>query len=142
VSGRGPAAGQDDPDGRPPPDDRTEADDAVGYDTVWSEPDTADDFDTALEVEAAFRTQRRVALAHALVFLLVVLGAPVLNIALDWWTRARLLGGMSPGFALVAIGLYIGFFVLALAAASLANGVEDAMLGPVGGDEATPEGVP
>ncbi len=141
MSGRGPSVPRDDPRGHDPFDDGI-GPDVVGYDTVWTEPDTADDFDTAFEVEAAFRTQRRVALAHALVFLLVVLGAPVLNLVLDWWTRARLLGGMSPGFALVAIGLYVGFFVLALAAASLANGVEDAMLGTIGGDDASPESGP
>lgn len=120
-----------------------EPDPTVGYDTMADPgPDPADDFDTPIEVDAVFRTQRRVAVAHAVVFLLVVLGAPVLNLALDWWTRARLIGGMSPGFVLVAVGLYLGFFVLALAAASLANGVEEAMLGTAGGDGTGEDGRP
>lgn len=113
-----------------PVDDRR---DSTGYDTDLGGP--ADDFDTAIEVEATFRTQRRVALAHALVFLVVVLGAPALNLVLDWWTDARLVGGMSPSFVLLAVGLYGFFFVLALAAASLANGVEDGMLGGLEGED-------
>lgn len=88
-----------------------------------------DDFDTPTEVNANFRTQRRVAVSYGLVFLVVVLGVPALNIVLDWWTEARLLGGMSPSFVMAAVGLYVFFFVLAVAAASLANAVEDGMLG-------------
>lgn len=88
-----------------------------------------DDFDTPTEVNANFRTQRRVAVAYGLLFLVVVLGVPAFNIVLDWWTEARLLGGMSPSFAMAAVGLYVFFFVLAMAAASLANAVEDGMLG-------------
>lgn len=99
----------------------------------------ADEFDSPTEVEATFRTQRRAALSHMVLFLMVVFGVPALNIVLDWWTRARLLGGMSPSFVMAAVGLYVFFFVLAVAAASLANGIEDGMLGDhAGDDEAMP----
>lgn len=106
----------------------------LGYDTSGGFGPT-DDFDSPSEVDATFFTQRRVAFGYGLLFLIVVLGAPALNIVLGWWTSARLLGGMSPSFALLAVGLYAFFFVLALAAASLANAVEDAMLGSLDGDD-------
>jgi len=85
--------------------------------------------DTAAEVDAAFRTQRRVALAHFAVFLLVLLAVPALTLVLGWWSEGRLVGGMSPAFVMTAVGLYVFFFVLAAAAASLAATVERRMLG-------------
>lgn len=107
-------------------------------DATLHEPSAAtptDEFDSPTEVEATFRTQRRAALSHVVVFLMIVFGVPTLNIVLDWWTRARLLGGMSPSFVMAAVGLYVFFFVLAVAAASLANGIEDGMLGAHAGDD-------
>ena len=99
-----------------------------------------DEFDGPAEVEAAFRTQRRVAAGYFVVFLLVTLGVPTLSLVLGWWSHARLLGGMSPSFLMAAFGLYVVFFVLALLASSLADAIEDRMLGatdlaPPGGDE-------
>ncbi|MDV6012574.1 hypothetical protein F8178_08825 [Haloechinothrix sp. LS1_15] len=81
------------------------------------------------EVDATFRTLRRVAFGYFTVFLVVVAAVPVLTLALDWWSQGRLIGGMSPSFAMAAFGLYVFFFVLAIAAATLANAVEDRMLG-------------
>ena len=88
-----------------------------------------DEFDGPAEVDAAFRTQRRVAVGYFVVFLLVTLGVPTLSLVLDWWSQARLFGGMSPSFLMAAFGLYVVFFGLALLASSLADGIEDRMLG-------------
>lgn len=91
-----------------------------------------EEFDTDAEVDAAFRTQRRVALGYFVVFLGVILAVPTLTLILTWWTDGRILG-MSPNFLMAAGGLYLVFFVVALAATSLADTVEDRMLG--GGDD-------
>jgi len=40
---------------------------------------------------------------------------------LDWWSSGRLIGGMSPNFAMAAFGLYGFFLILGIAAASLAT---------------------
>lgn len=91
--------------------------------------DPALEYDTAAEVDAAFRTQRRVALVHGVLFLLAVLAAPTLMVTLEWWSGARLVGGMSPAFLVAAGGLYVFYVLLGLAAVSLAENVEEAMLG-------------
>jgi len=89
----------------------------------------ADAGDTAPEVDATFRTQRRIAIAYFAVFMLVLLAVPALTLVLDWWSQGRLIGGMSPAFVMTAVGLYIFFFLLAAAAASLSSTVEHRMLG-------------
>lgn len=88
-----------------------------------------DDHDTPAEVDASVRTLRRVAVGHVVIFLGVVLLVPVLTLALDWWSRGRLIGGMSPNFAMAAVGLYVFFFVLSIIAAHRAKVIEDRMLG-------------
>lgn len=88
-----------------------------------------DEHDTPTEVDAAFRTLRRVAIGHAAVFAGAVAAVPILTVVLGWWSQGRLFGGMSPMFAMAALGLYIFFFALGLAATTLANAVEDRMLG-------------
>lgn len=93
---------------------------------------SADEHDTPSEVDATFRTQRRIAAGYFLVFLLVTLGVPALTLALDWWSAARVVGGMSPNFVMAALGLYVFFLLLAVAASSLATAVEDRMLGGPG----------
>lgn len=89
----------------------------------------ADEYDTPAEVDATFRTQRRIAVGHFLVFVGVTMAVPTLTLVLDWWSAGRLLGGFSPNFLMTAMGLYAFFFLLALAAATLATAVEDRMLG-------------
>lgn len=91
-----------------------------------------DDFDTTAEVDATFRTLRRVAVGYFGVFLAVILAVPSLTLALGWWSEGRI-AGMSPNFLMAAGGLYVVFFAVALAASSLADAVEDRMLG--GGDD-------
>lgn len=91
-----------------------------------------DDFDTTAEVDATFRTLRRVAVGYFGVFLTVILAVPTLTLILGWWSEGRI-AGMSPNFLMAAGGLYVVFFAVALAASSLADAVEDRMLG--GGDE-------
>ncbi|WP_211659222.1 hypothetical protein [Phytoactinopolyspora halophila] len=91
--------------------------------------ESSDEYDMPAEVDATVRTLRRVAVSHVAVFLGVVLVVPFLTLALDWWSEGRLIGGMSPNFAMAAFGLYIFFFVLAIAAARLSNAVEHRMLG-------------
>jgi hypothetical protein len=85
--------------------------------------------DTPAEVDAAAQTQRRTAIGYALVFLLVVGSVPVLTLVLPWWSEARLAGGLSPNFAVAAVGLYVFFLLLGTAAATLASSIEDRMLG-------------
>ncbi|WP_125774050.1 hypothetical protein [Antribacter gilvus] len=93
------------------------------------DPDDVDEHDTPAEVDAAFRTLRRVAITHFLLFLAVVTGVPALSLTLGWWSDARIEGGLSPGFAMAAFGLYAFFLVVGLAAATLSNAVESRMLG-------------
>lgn len=96
---------------------------------------TGDEWDSPAEVEATFHTQRRVAIGYFLVFVVVTFTVPVLSLTWSWWTGARLLGGMSPSFLMAAAGLYVFFLVLGVMAATLADGVEDRMLGPGTTDE-------
>ncbi|MCP2262916.1 hypothetical protein ACFQHV_19230 [Promicromonospora thailandica] len=91
--------------------------------------DGVDEHDTPAEVDAAFRTLRRVAITHVVLFLVAVLGVPALSLTLGWWSDGQLAGGMSPGFAMAAFGLYAFFLVIGLAAASLSSAVEARMLG-------------
>lgn len=91
--------------------------------------------DTVAEVDATFRTLRRVAVGYFVVFVLGVVAFPVLSLTLDWWSTARLVGGMSPGFLVAAFGLYVFFAVLGLAAARLSSAVEHRMLGESAGDD-------
>lgn len=88
-----------------------------------------DEYDSPAEVDATFRTQRRVAVGYFLVFLGVIVVVPTLTLALEWWSQGRLFGGFSPNFLMTAVGLYAFFFLLAVAAATLATAVEDRMLG-------------
>lgn len=94
-----------------------------------------DEFDSPAEVVAAAATQRRIALGYAVVFLLVTFSVPLLTLTLPWWSRARMFGGMSPSFVTAAIGLYVFFLVLAVAASTLARSVEDRMLGAAASDD-------
>lgn len=85
--------------------------------------------DTPAEVDAAFRTLRRVAVTYFAVFLAVVAAFPVLTMTLDWWSESRLIGELSPGFLTAAVGLYAVFAAISIAAASLSSSVESRMLG-------------
>ena len=86
-----------------------------------------DEFDTAAEVDAVFRTQRRIAIGYFAVFCCGVLLIPLLTLATNWWGVG--LYGWTTGFVVAGAGLYAFFFVVGLGAASLANGVEQRMLG-------------
>ncbi|RNL86767.1 hypothetical protein [Halostreptopolyspora alba] len=97
-----------------------------------TDPLAAEEHDTPAEVDATFRTLRRVAVGHVAVFASVVIAVPLLATALDWWSQGRLIGGMSPMFAMTAFGLYVFFFVVCLAAATLSTAVEERMLGGPG----------
>lgn len=92
-------------------------------------PDIGDEYDMPADVDAAFRTLRRVAVGHFMVFLGVLVAVPVLTLTVDWWSGGRLIGGMSPSFVMAAFGLYLFFFLLSAAAATLSNAVEERMLG-------------
>jgi hypothetical protein len=107
----------------------------------WSTAPT-DEYDTPAEVDATFRTLRRVAVGYFAVFVAGLVALPVLSVAVDWWSDGRLIGGMSPGFAMTALGLYVFFFAIALAAATLSTAVEDRMLGGPGHDDAGERGGP
>lgn len=95
-------------------------------------------FDAPAEVAASARTQRRIALAYGLLFALGVFAPPALSLTLPWWSGARLAGGMSPGFVAAAVGLYVFFLVLGIAAASRARSVEVRMLGTSEDEEPLP----
>ena len=94
----------------------------------------ADRADTPAEVDATFRTLRRVAVGYFALFLVVVIAVPALTLGLDWWSSGRILGGMSPSFVMAAFGLYVFFFVVGLAAATLSSAVEARMLGGPAGE--------
>lgn len=106
---------------RPLPDQRPPA-------AVPSEVD-AEASDTPAEVDALFRTQRRIAIGYFTIFLVVTLGVPALTLVLDWWSQGRIVGGMSPAFVMAAVALYAFFALLAVAVGALASAVEDRMLG-------------
>lgn len=101
-----------------------------------------DEHDTPAEVDATFRTLRRVAVGYFTVFLLAITGVPALTLTLDWWSQGRLIGGMSPGFVMAAFGLYAFFFLIGLAAATLSTAVEARMLGGPGSIAAAAEDEP
>ncbi|MBB4931443.1 hypothetical protein F4561_002263 [Lipingzhangella halophila] len=107
-----------------------------------SEQFATDEHDTPAEVDAAFRTLRRVAVGHVAVFAGVVIAVPLLAAALDWWSEGRLIGGMSPMFAMTAFGLYVFFFVICLGAATLSTAVEERMLGGSGHETDPRDGTP
>lgn len=88
-----------------------------------------DDADTPAEVDAVFRIQRRIALAHFVVFICVTLGVGLALVGLQWAGESEVFGGFSPGFVMAAIGLYAFFVIVGAAAASQANAVEDRMMG-------------
>lgn len=99
-----------------------------------------DEHDTPAEVDATFRTLRRVAVGYFAVFLFAIAGVSALTLTLGWWSQGRLIGGMSPGFVMAAFGLYLFFFVLGLASATLSTAVEARMLGgPTHDDEPADE---
>lgn len=85
--------------------------------------------DTPAEVAAAFRTQRRVAIAYLLLFLTLTVAVPALNTFVDWWTDGRLLGGISPAFAVSTVGLYGVIITIGVLGARVADQVERRMLG-------------
>lgn len=99
-----------------------------------------DEHDTPAEVDASFRTLRRVAIGYVAVFLVAITGVPALTLALGWWSEGRLIGGMSPSFVMAAFGLYVFFFVIGLAAATLSTAVEARMLGGSSVDEPPVDG--
>lgn len=85
--------------------------------------------DSPAEVDAVFRTQRRVSVGYAVLFALLLASVSVFAVGLEWWTTGRILGGISPGFLMAAFGLYPVFVALAAAACSLASTIENRMLG-------------
>lgn len=99
------------------------------------EPIGRDEFDTPAEVDAVFRTQRRIAIGYFVLFLGGVLLIPVTTLVAGWWPGTRF-SGWATGFVVVGAGLYLFFFVLGIGAASLANGVEHRMLGTPQDDHA------
>jgi hypothetical protein len=99
-----------------------------------------DEHDTPAEVDATVRTLRRVAVGYFLIFLITVGGIPALTVALDWWSEGRLIGGMSPSFVMAAFGLYVLFFVIGIASATLSTAVEARMLGGHGTADDVDEG--
>lgn len=87
-----------------------------------------DEFDTPAEVDAVFRTQRRIAIGYFVVFLGGVLLFPLLTLLTDRWPNDDV-ADWATGFVAAGAGLYLFFFVLGFGAASLASGVERRMLG-------------
>ena len=101
----------------------------------------SDEHDTPAEVDATVRTVRRVAVGYFVVFLVAIGGVPGLTLVLDWWSKGRVIGGMSPSFVMAAFGLYVFFFVIGLAAATLSTAVESRMLGGPDDDAADEDGL-
>jgi hypothetical protein len=115
-----------------PPDGRALPEAAIGSADPAAR-GAADEYDTPAEVDAVFRTQRRIAIGYFLVFLGGVLLIPLATLASGWWGGR--LSSWASGFVVAGAGLYVFFFVVGLAAASLANGVERRMLGSPERDE-------
>ncbi|GAA3055177.1 MULTISPECIES: hypothetical protein [Actinomycetes] len=101
-----------------------------GFGDSWGE--SPEVRDTPAEVDAVFRTLRRIAATYFVVFLLLVAAFPVLTMTLDWWSEAQLVGHLSPGFLTAGVGLYVVFAVIGIAAATLSSSVESRMLGHAG----------
>lgn len=91
--------------------------------------DSYDTADTAAEVTAAYRVIRRVAGSYMAVAAVVVVATPLVGLLVSWWSRGRVLGGLSPGFLFTAAGLYLVFTALAVLSTRLVEQVEDRMLG-------------
>jgi hypothetical protein len=107
--------------------------DAVDIDDIGRH----DEFDTPAEVDAVFRTQRRIAVGYFVVFAGGMLLIPLATLTSGWWGGR--LSDWATGFVVAGAGLYVFFFLLGLGAASLANGVEQRMLGtPHDDDPADP----
>lgn len=85
--------------------------------------------DTEAEVDAAFRTMRRIAVTYFVVFLVVLSAFPLATVTLSWWTESSVIGNLSPAFLTAAVGLYVVFAVIGIAAATLSSSVESRMLG-------------
>lgn len=85
-----------------------------------------------------FRTQRRIAVGYFVVFTGGMVLIPLATLASGLWGGR--LSSWATGFVVAGAGLYLFFFVLGLGAASLANGVEQRMLGKPtdDGDHADP----
>jgi hypothetical protein len=106
--------------------------------TSVDEPSGRDEHDTPAEVDAVFRTQRRIAVGYFVVFLGGLLVVPAATLVTRWWPGAQL-SGWAEGFVLAGAGLYGFFFLIGVGAATLANGVERRMLGPLGDPPEEPE---
>jgi len=87
------------------------------------------DADESADVDAAFRSQRRIAVAYFVVFAAGIVGAAVATSSSQWAVADRVLGGFSPSFLIAAVVIYVFVLAIGLAAATLANGVDDRMLG-------------
>lgn len=114
-------------DGSTPSADRPDTNPLDEFATFTSFNDT----DTPAEVDAVWRSQRRVALSYLALFLLGTLGVGLAIVGLPWTIDASL-GGFSPAFLLAAVGLYVFFLALAIASSLLANTIEDRMMGSSG----------
>ena len=90
-----------------------------------------DEADTAAEVDAAFRAQRRTAVLGFLVFAAATFGAVGLTIAGGWWTDLAVADGLSPAFLVAALGAYLLFVAVGILVARRANRIERSMLGVV-----------
>ncbi len=97
------------------------------YDIGGTDPYEPDD--TPAEVDAAFRAQRRIAISYFVLVMVLVGAVPVLNDLVAWWSQGRLIGGLSPSFAVIALGMYVALAVLGFLAARVADAVEQRMLG-------------
>jgi len=88
-----------------------------------------DDTDTPAEVDAVWRSQRRIALSYFVVFAIGTFGVGLAIVGLSWSGDNTVFGGFSPAFVLAGGALYVFFLILAVAAATLANSIEDRMMG-------------
>lgn len=88
-----------------------------------------DDSDTPAEVDAAFRSQRRIALGYFAIFVVVLVATVAATTIGSWTTGTRIGASFTPAFLLVSVGLFGFFVVVGLAAALLADAVDARMLG-------------
>lgn len=104
---------------------------------AWA-PRDYDEADTAAEVDAAFRAQRRTAIIGFVVFATITFGAVGLTLAGGWWTDLDVADGLSPAFLAAGAGAYLVFLAVGALVARRANRIERSMLGVVPPSEIDP----
>lgn len=88
-----------------------------------------EEFDSPAEIDAIFRSQRRLGLLYGSAFLLVTMTIPVLTLTSRYWTSTPVLGGFSLNFLVVAALYHVVYGLIGAGYALQANRLEQELLG-------------